>query len=300
VIVILLAGCARTVPPDRTAAALYRDLERTVTVQEAEGWDIDRTEVDSLTPTALLSVCRTPVASREKLLSWLDERIAKLGGPVDEAWRKRGKKLSRVATLLDLTRIRLLLTTAMDAAPRDCPFYLEPRDDFDGRQIVDDRWLLTLEGGGKAIITKRGDRKPELTGGGAGRVLAGYTFGSRLTLLAGAELDASADFPRLADGTTGSLVFAFDAVTPLVFRWHFVNSFADLEGGYLMHFTENDYHVTSGVRVGLAFGASALRKRWLIPGLAFALSYERTFPDDGTPALTVVKAGIRVSIDIAH
>ncbi len=300
VLIATATACSRTLPPDRTAAALYRDLERAVTVQEAAGWGIDRSEIESLTPTALLSLCRTPLPGREALLAWLDARIVTLGGPVEDAWRARGKKLSRVQTLLDLTRMRMLLAAAAAAAPHDCPFYLEPRADFDGRQIIDDRWVLTLEGGGKAIITRRADLKPELTGGGAGRVLGGYTFGSRVTVRSGLELDASADFPRMPSGMTGNLQFAFDLAAPLVLRWHFVNSFADVETGYLMHFTEDNTHLTPGVRVGLAFGANALRRLWLIPGVALAVSYERTFPDDGTPALQVVKIGVRVSIDIAH
>jgi hypothetical protein len=98
-------------------------------------------------------------------------------------------------------------------------------------------------------------------------------------------------------GDRGALVFGFDAVFPVTFRMHLVNSFGELEAGYLLHFTEEERDPVGGFRIGVAFGARALRRRWLLPGAAFAISYERTFEDE---ALTLVKVGLRVSLDLAR
>lgn len=295
---VVLAACARTLPGDPAAGSLYRDLERMVTVSVTEGWDIDRTELEMLLSTALMSACQVPPEQRRELAAWLDARIVAAGGPVDEAWRARGKQIRNVETLLELTRIRGLLAAA-EVAAADCPFWLEPRASFPGRQITDDRWILSFEGGGKGIASRRGDSRIEVTGGGAGRVLIGRTFGSRLGAHTGLELGGSADFPRDAMGNRGALVFAADVVVPLLFRWHLLNSYFEIETGYLLHLTETDTDAVSGVRVGLAFGGRALRRRWLIPGVAFAISYERTFPAADEDPLHLVKLGLRVTIDLA-
>ncbi|HEX5063952.1 MAG TPA: hypothetical protein VFV99_31450, partial [Kofleriaceae bacterium] len=134
-IVVLLAACSRPpAPKDPTERALYRDLERQVTVKAATGWGIDKLTIDSMLDSALDSVCRVDVLGRRGLRAWLDNEIARLGGPVEDAWRKRGKKLSKVDDLLVLTRVHLLLDRA-DELSLDCPFWLEPQNPFHGRQI---------------------------------------------------------------------------------------------------------------------------------------------------------------------
>ena len=133
--VVLLGACSRTpAPKDPTERALFRDLERQVTVAATTGWGADRIEVDKLLGGALDSVCRVDVLGRRGLHAWLDAEISRKGGPVDQAWRARGKKLSRVDDLLVLHRVRLLLEEA-DASSVDCPFWLEPENPFRGRQI---------------------------------------------------------------------------------------------------------------------------------------------------------------------
>ena len=86
----LVAWCARTVPKDRAAASLYRDLQRLVGLAQTTGWEIDRIALQGLESNALQSVCRVPLKSRLELMSWLDARILAMGGPLEEAWRKRG------------------------------------------------------------------------------------------------------------------------------------------------------------------------------------------------------------------
>ena len=83
-LIILLtaaSACARRLPPDRSAAALYRDLERLVTVAETTGWGIDRKEVEGLESEALDSLCRVDPLARRNLREWLDGEVARAGGP---------------------------------------------------------------------------------------------------------------------------------------------------------------------------------------------------------------------------
>ncbi len=272
-------------------------MQRIVNVREARGWRVDRVEQESLLPDALDSVCRATPEARAAALAWIDARMAALGGPVEEAWRKAGRRLSKVRPLLELHRIRLVLGAAVDAAPRDCPFWLTPAEPFRGRQIADDRWLLTVEGGGKGILL-RSAGETDFAGGGAGRLLIGRAFGPHTGLHAGVEAGGSAGFPRDASGERTSLVLALDLVVPLVLRVRFVNSYLELEGGWLVHLTEDDPDARHGIHGGLAVGVRSARERWFTPGLALALTWERIFADGTAPAVDFVKLGLRVSIDV--
>ena len=296
VLVVVVAGCARSQPSRRPTAALYGDLERLVTVAATTGWAIDRLEVEELLGPSLESVCRVEPAHRRELLAWLDQQIANHGGAVEEAWRDRGKRLSKVETLLTLTRIRLVLEQTDAHAEADCPFWLEPDPHFAGRQISDDRWTLTGGGGAKAMGILQGG-EADFSAGGGGRVLVGRTFG-RQALYTGLEAGASANFPKDESGLRTGLILGFDLVVPLVYRRTLVNSYFELEGGYLAHATEGALGaIDSGIHVGAAFGGRTTRTRFFFPGAAFGVSYERTFPAAGDP-LHAIKVGFRVAFDI--
>ena len=301
-LVVLVLGlgpsCAHPQPANRPTAALYGDLERLVTVQEATGWDIDRTALEDMAAPALMSVCQVPPDRRDELVTWLDGEIERAGGPIEEAWRKRGKQTSRLGDLLELVRIRMLLARAMDAAAQDCPFWLAPDDAFRGRQISLDRWQLSIGGDSTGLVVDRGGQT-DLELGGGGRIVVGRTFGTHHGLYAGVELGGSASFARSSTGDRGALVLGFDLVTPVVYRYTFVNAYVEGEAGYLAHATENNVaDVEHGVHVGVAFGGRATRRRWFFPGAALGLAYERTFPEgDRGPALTQLKLGFRVSLD---
>jgi len=295
----LVAGCARTLPADRSEASLYRDIERLVTLSEAAGWNIDRLEVDDLLAETLDSVCRVDRAHRQALLAWIDTAIARAGGPVEDAWRQHGKDLGAVDDLVTLTRIRSTLDHAMTAADADCPFWLEPERPFRGRQISDDHWELVASSGGKLILVHQGGRN-DINAGGAGRLLVGRTFGSRGALYVGGEIGAAASFPKDAQGTRQALVFGFDVVAPVVYRHSFVNTYFEAETGWLGTSTENALaDIIHGVHVGLAIGGRASRARWFFPGVAFGASYERTFPGPGEAApRTTIKFGLRAAVDL--
>lgn len=292
---VLLAACSRTPSPkDPTEGALYRDLERQVTVAAATGWGIDRLEIEGLLDGALDSVCRVDTLGRRGLREWLDAEIARRGGDVAEAWRARGKKLSKVSELLVLHRVRMLLARA-DETSVDCPFWLEPENPFTGRQISEGTWQLTFGGGGTANAIQQGD-KVDLSFGGGGRVLIGRTFRNGDGLYAGIGGGASATFPKDVNGERTSVEVGADLIAPLVFRRTLVNTYLEAEVGWLGHSTEDDWgDIDHGIHVGLAFGGRALRQRFLFPGAALGVAWERLFVagDD----LITIKIGARVAFD---
>lgn len=293
---LVLAACARTVPRDRSAAALYRDLERQVTVAAAAGWSIDRLEVEGMLAGALDSVCRVDPLARRALAVWLDEQVSAHGGPVAAAWRARGKRLGRVADLLVLERVRMVLAHAEGVAPLDCPFWMEVEEPFRGRQISDDRWQLTLGGGGKGMVVAQGG-EVDYSAGGAGRLLLGRTFGSRAALYAGLEAGATAAFPKDDLGNRGALVLGVDLVAPVVYRHTLTNAYVEVEAGWLGRTTEEELDTLDhGVHVGVSVGGRALRTRFFFPGAALGVSWERSFVagDD----LTTLKLGARVAFDV--
>jgi hypothetical protein len=297
---VAAAGCSRfhSLPTPRppVLAALARDLERQVTLSAAAGWGVDRVEIEGLLEPALDSVCRVARVDRRILLGWLDDRIAAEGGPVAAAWRARGKDLDGVADLLVLTRMRMLLARADELADQDCPFWLEPEDDFAGRQTSHGRWQLTAGGGGKGIMVRNGDHTDFLFGG-AGRVLVGRVAENGRALYVGAELGASASFPKDGQGERTKLVVAGDLVVPLVVRLTGVNSYLELEAGWLGRATEEDFTaVDHGVHVGASIGGRALRTRFFFPGAAFGVSAARTFVDGVDPLM--FKLGVRIAFDV--
>ncbi len=289
---LLTGACTQALPPERSSASLYRDLQRLVSIRATRGWQIDRIAIDDLEADALDSTCRAPHDAREHLLAWIDAEIERRGGPVETAWRQAGKDLDEVDDLLELTRVRLLLARALAAAPADCPFWLEPREPFTGLQIADDRFQLVLEGGGRLIVF-RSEGATDFSAGGAGRLLLGRSFGPHLSLLLGFEMTGSAELPRDGEGVT----FALDTALPLVVRWRFVNTYLEAGAGPLVHLTEDDRHLVPGLHTSVAFGFRALRQRFFVPGLALTLAYERTFPDETRRRLDLLKVGLRVSLD---
>jgi hypothetical protein len=293
---VTMTACARTVPPAQAQASLYRDLQRLVTLRDAAGWQIDRFEIQAMMAETLMSVCRVPADQRNALLAWLDMRIHALGGPVEDAYRARGRELGAVSDLLELSRIRKALEGALATAGEDCPFWIEPSPRFAGRQISDDRWQLSAGGGGKGIAIYQGG-ETDLRFGGAGRLLLGRNFGSRWALYTGAEVGGNAGFPKDPDGDRTGLVLGVDLVAPVVARYTLVNSYFEFEAGYIGHLTEEDWgHLDHGVHLGVGFGGRAARVRWFFPGAVFGMSYER-IAENGMPTHTL-KMGFRVALDL--
>lgn len=281
-------------------AGLYRDLERLVTLSNAAGWGIDRYEVEDLLPEALASACQVPERERRALLDWLDARILEAGGPVEVAYRERGRDLDEVGRLLELTRIKLVLAEANLRARAECPFWVEPSPLPRPRQLLDDHWVLSFGGGGQGIgVVQGGDL--DFRAGGAGRLTVGRAFGPRWMLSAGLEGGALAAFPKNEMGQRENLVLGVDASLPVVLRYRLVNSYLEIEAGYAAQVRESADGIgdpVSGVQAGFSVGAQGARRRFILPGAAFGVTVQRTFPGEGEPPLWVLKAGLRVAIDL--
>lgn len=296
VAVVVASACSQLPrPTGPSERALFRDLERQVTVTAATGWRVDRFEVEGLMNAAMDSACRVDALDRRSLATWLDAEIRHEGGPVDVAWRARGRRLSAVSDLIVLDRIQRVLRRA-DELSLDCPFWLEPEHPFHGRQISDGRWLLSFGGGGKAILSVQGDRT-DAKFGGAGRLLLGRVFSDGHALFAGVEIGASAAFPKNDLGERTSLEVGGDVVTPIVYRRMLTNAFIELEAGWLGRTTERDWGAFDhGIHAGFAVGARGLRTRFVFPGASLGLSWERTFLDGADN--TTIKVGARFVFDL--
>jgi hypothetical protein len=294
--VLVLAACGRLpAPQEPEPRALMRDLERLVTVTATTGWASDALEIEDIVKPTLDSACRVDPLARRALRDWLIGAIAAHGGPVEQAWRARGKDLDRVDDLLVLTRIQKLLAR-VEERTGDCPFWLEPELPFRGRQISERRWQLTFGGGGKGIAVQRGDRV-DLSFGGAGRLLLGRTFRDGHAVYAGLEAGASASFPKDDTGERSALVIGADVVAPVVYRRTLTNAYFEVEAGWLGRATEQDWRaIDHGVHAGAAIGARALRTRFLFPGVAFGVSWERAFVAGAD--VTLIKVGVRAAFDL--
>jgi hypothetical protein len=290
-----VCACTRTpAPKDPTDRALFRDLERDVTVTSATGWGIDRIEIENLLGRALDSVCRVDELGRRSTHDWLEAEIAREGGPVEKAWRERGKKLSAVGDLLVLERVRMLLEAAQQSSS-DCPFWLEPENPFRGRQISEHRWSFSFGGGGIASAITQG-RNSDFSAGGAGRLLFGRMQTDGNALYLGAEVAGSAQFPKDAMGDRTSLVLGIDLIPMAVMRRTLTNTYFEIEGGYVAHSTEEDWTAFDhGAHLGVSFGGRALRQRFLFPGAALTIAWERLFLDGDD--LTTLKVGARAAFD---
>jgi hypothetical protein len=118
-------------------------------------------------------------------------------------------------------------------------------------------------------------------------------------LYVGLEIGGSAEFPKDDMGNRGQLELAADVVAPIVYRKTFLNSFIEIDAGWIGRTTERDWnHYDHGFHVGAAFGARALRQRFVFPNASFGISYERIWGLDGNDDLMMFKVGARVSLDL--
>lgn len=277
-------------PSDAPAfEALREDLERLIEVQESGGWKIDRYEIEEMMPSALMTVCKVPVETRQRALAFYDRRIVALGGPLEKAWAKKAD-VSAWRSLIFTTRVRALLAEATARAKTECPVYLEPDPAFRGIQSDVDKWSLNLETGGLLQIRHTQGRWT-YGGGGVIRALASRGFG-RVTLLAGPEFAGGA---MLRIGGAGGFVVNYFPAIPVVLRMHQRTWHYDVELAPVALFQADDGRFSYGVRFGLGGGIQARRSRGVIPWAGIAFAYETYFPG-ARPAAQFLRGGLRVGI----
>jgi hypothetical protein len=272
----------------RGADGLRADLERLVSTEEDNGWFLDRVHIENVYNTLIQSVCRATVAARREARAQLLTELYAIGDP-RELYAIDKERSSRVNKALHLQRMHDALDRAMTGAEKECPFWVEPKVGFDGRQTDRNRFTLSLESGGLFQLRRQGGVGGY--GGGAGlRVLPGYGFG-RFTLLGGIEMAGGAI--TNIDGPT-QLVITYMPAVPVILRINDNNWHYDIEIAGVSLFQNGNMSLSYGGRVGFGIGLAALRTRFFIPWAGVAIAYEHYFENQARPAAHFIRGGLRI------
>lgn len=284
---------ARAEPLGEDARGLLADVERIVSVEQSLGWFVDRRAYEEVLPALLQSVCRAPPSARLEARAEL-ERRSRQAGSSRVLFARAGRELdSATKEALFLERQLGALAHALERAPHDCPFFVEPEPDFIGRQTDRNRFTLSLETGGMLQL-RRTEGDWTFGGGGTARLLPGWGFGGVVTVLAGAEFGGGAMI-RPGVRPTQLAINYFPAI-PVVVRFHDVSWHYDLELAPVALFQADDQDLSYGVRVGGTIGVAALRTRGFLPWAGLAVAVERYFENDARSAATFLRGGLRVGL----
>lgn len=289
---LLLPGCA-ALPDAPVERALYVDARKALHGESRLGWTVDRVEIEEAAAQAEPSACQVSPERRASLLKWLEEQIMREGGAAREQYRA-GVDRDDLEEVIDLERTHALLTNVELHLPGDCPFWLEPRDDFEGLHSVADRFVLLAESSGGASLSFDGGRG-RVGGGGAARLFAAYGIGIHTQLAAGIEAGGDAVLQQADEGALAP-EGAFRFGVPLFARWIDLDRIYDVELALVTRLTERSFTPWGG-RVALAGGVNGLRRLGFMPALQLWVGYELYPAQDGIDAQHVLRIGTRVGID---
>jgi len=304
-------ACAPALPEAPLERAFVHDIARVIDVKTRTGWEFDDLEIEEAAPNALKSACQTPEASRTLAIAWVARRVDLLGGDPAALWRARDRDLGAIEELLFWSRVERLLTEADDRARKGkCPFWLESSPDFKGVHTSANRYLLSIEGGGRFTM-ERALSQTRYGGGGSGRLLAGRTFDDRFALLVGVEFGGDARFTNLKLGKVEEFPeLAAIAALPLVGRLDFgMSTHVEAEVGPLLFIDRAaadpklgivDAGAVPGVRFGAGIGGKYLRiQQGVIPRFTFAFTLDLIPSDNGRPTLVQLGFGARTGLDLS-
>jgi len=232
-----------------------------------------------------------PLVARAAALGELDAKRHRLGDP-RESFARSGTLSAEVKSALTAEREFQALTTTV-ARASECPFWVQPRHGFHGLQSDRKRITISAESGGDVQFRWQ---QQHLTfgAGGGGRLLVGWGFDGRHSLLAGAELGGSA-LLRPHSNASEFVINYFPAV-PVVFRtreltWHY-----DLEVAPVALFEADNTRLSWGARLGGTFAFTALRRRNVLPWAGLALAYEYYFDGGGRGPIHFFRGGLRIGL----
>ncbi|RLB61898.1 MAG: hypothetical protein DRI90_10320 [Deltaproteobacteria bacterium] len=291
---ILGPGCA-TLPTDHVQRSLYSDTRQVVDTRQRIGWVIDRTEYEGAAPSLLQSVCQVHLEKRIELLDWLDSRIEEEGGPAEAAYRREGEDLDAIDELLTLERMRGALEYADALTNDDCPFWLEPDEDFDGIQTDTFRFVLLAESFGAMSLILRGG--VQLGGGGALRILPGYGLNDRLTLAGGIEIGGSGALSGVGTDEKQEIVARPTGALPVLLRVHDDTWVYDLELAALTQYYEDSLSFPPGGRIAVGGGIKTVRIGSIMPIAVGFVAYEIEPAYRDLPVSHAFRIGTRVGID---
>jgi hypothetical protein len=269
-------------------APIILDMMHLIKVAQSAGWKIEKYEIEKLIPDALQSVCRVHPASRQAALASIEEQIQLSGGPVELLYQKN-PKLKKLRKQLTLDRVQDLLTESIKRAESDCPFYIQPEENFQSLQGTDHRFLFVVESEGSAQIEKKGAQLA-YGGGGFGRLLFGKGF-NKASLLSGVEIAGSG---LLVLGAPASeFQVRYSAAIPVVLRWTSINWQYEVETAPVFLFDDADFRVSYGLRASVGVGVhSHRRQQGFIPwgGLSVGLDH---FFEGVRPTTELLHIGFR-------
>lgn len=292
---VLSTGCS-SLPPV-AERGLYVDARQVVASAERLDWVVDRLEVDAIRPEIMRSACRTPRPARRALREWLGEQIARLDGPSVALHALHGEDAPRLAKVQHLERVALLL----DAAERrvgECPYWLEPSDDFAGVHADAYRWLLLAETmpSLQVLLTEGVDTR--IGGAGLGRFMVGRGISHRLTVAAGFEMGLASVIQLDDEDSSIQVTPAFAVGLPVLLRWHDGPLRADIGGSLTARSPDASFDdARYGVRWSLGAGVSTLRVLGVQPYVMLWTGHEYQFASDGEPGQHGIRLGTRVGFN---
>lgn len=278
-----------------SAQSLTYDMLKLITFFEQRGWTVDRYEIEKIMPEALLSVCRCTPAVRAAAVASLRRQLRALGGASRLVWERNGHDTSAVSHLLTVERAIRLLTDAIVVAPRECPYWLEPKPRFRGHQIDTDHVTLNLGGGGLFSLRKFRGRWL-IGGGGGGRITASFPIASRWKLRLGPDLGGAALVG--SDVATDNVEIDFVTSVPIALR-RFAGLYVyDVEVSPLALGMWWRAPVRYGVRLSGLVGVSAPRLRGVLPWTGLSVGLEWVPASRGQNAQWTLRMGLRFGFAI--
>jgi len=273
------------------ARSLLSDVARVVAAEEADDWFADREALDAIEQHLLPSVCQATADARAAALAGLRKSTAELGDP-KVLFAKRGEMTDDVRAARTAYRRLRALEGAL-ARQEECPFWIRPVVGFQGLQSDRKRFTLSVESGGDVEFRVA---RHHLTfgAGGLGRVLGGWGFDGKYSLLFGPELGGSALLRP--NSNASEFVINYFPALPLVLRTRHLTWHYDIEVAPVALFEADNTRLSYGARLAGAFSFTALRRRNVLPWAGLDLSYEYYFDGGGRGPIHFFRGGLRIGL----
>lgn len=273
------------------AGALLSDVARVVAAEEVDDWFADSEALESIGQNLLPSVCHASVEARAQALAQLRRRHAELGD-ARRLFAAQGRLSSEAREALSAERQKVALERTLDRQG-ECPFWVRAAPGFHGLQSDRKRFTLSIESGGN-VQFRFAQRHLTFGAGGAGRLLLGWGFDGRHSLLLGPEFGGSA---LLRPNTNASeFVINYFPAVPVVFRTRQLTWHCDLELAPVALFEADNTRLSYGARAGGVFAFTALRRRNVLPWAGLAVAYEYYFDAAGRGPIHFFRGGLRIGL----
>jgi hypothetical protein len=271
--------------------SLLEDVARVVAAEEVDDWFTDKEALRTIEENLVPSVCRATDEARQGALASLQADAAGAGDP-KALFEKSGVIDARVKAALTADR-RLRGYQQALARQGECPFWVRPQPGFHGLQSDRKRITLSVESGGN-VQFRYTQQHLTFGAGGSGRLLVGWGFDGKYTLLFGPELGGSA-LLRPNSNASEFVINYFPAV-PLLVRTRYLTWHYDVEVAPVALFEADNTRLSWGARIGGAFAFTALRRRNVLPWAGLAVSYEHYFEGGGREPTHFFRGGVRIGL----